>query len=84
MNPETIRHLTLARRHAHQAVTALVPASARAHLDAIAREARALLVDLLAEPAPAASELTLNDDRGGRTGVATRAGLLQTKGAVRP
>lgn len=56
MNPETIRHLTLARRHAHQAVTALVPGSARAHLDAIAREARALLVDLLAEPAPAASD----------------------------
>lgn len=56
MNPETIRHLALAHRHAHEAVAALVPVSTRAHLDALAREARALLVDLIAEPAPAAPD----------------------------
>lgn len=56
MNTDSIRHLTLAHRHATAAVGALLPASTRRHLDVIQHEFRALLVDILSErPAEAPS-----------------------------
>ncbi len=46
MNSEFTTHLALAGRHAAAAVAALVPPGPRRHLDAIAREVVALLVEL--------------------------------------